>query len=269
MENELIKDFYYNTLDADAKLQLRVRESEIEVLIGQTELYARQTIVTAIETGKKLIEARELFRHNKNGGFSGWWEKRFGKSKQTAYNYINIAERFNSQTVGRLDFDLSALHLLAAPSVSDEAREKAIKKAEGGETITKSVARGIIDSQKEDEKKQELQKFYDELDPETRSSLQADEIKLDRHMKKVAFNFIDAYNLTYEVCNKLGQDEYIKWFMTVFNTSEDTAKRVLEAYERFGSNPELTRELAGRIINEYSSEIFTLAGFGEVLAVNS
>jgi hypothetical protein len=46
---------------------------------------------------------------------------------------------------------------------------------------------------------------------------------------------------------------------------EDIAKRVLDAYERFGSDPELTRELAGKIINEYFDEILILAGLGDTL----
>lgn len=238
-------DFNYESLDPESRLQLRVKESEIEVLLGQTELYARQTILAAIELGKKLIEVQELFRHNKNGGFEGWWKGKSKRSKQTAYNCINLAKKINSQTVGRLhNIGLSALQLLAAPSVPDSTIEEAIQRAEAGETITKSVARDIISSQK---------------------SIETLTSEAKERVKRIAEGFIEICKIAYEFDTQLGHEEYIKRITLDSNISIDMAERILKVYECFGNNPQLVEISASKIIEEHFDLILILSGLGEAL----
>jgi hypothetical protein len=61
-----------------------------------------------------------------------------------AQNFMSVAERFNSANFADLAIQPSAAYLLAAPSVPDEAREKAVEKGEAGEEITLSAAKKIV-----------------------------------------------------------------------------------------------------------------------------
>ena len=65
--------------------------------------------------------------------------------EQSARNYMNVFKSFpNPKLVLDLPIDLSARYLLAAPSVSQEARDEAIKRAQAGETVTKALAKQIV-----------------------------------------------------------------------------------------------------------------------------
>jgi hypothetical protein len=57
---------------------------------------------------------------------------------------MSVAEKFKSAKIADLPIQPSAAYLLAAPSVPDEAREKAIEKAEAGEEITFATTREIV-----------------------------------------------------------------------------------------------------------------------------
>jgi hypothetical protein len=65
-------------------------------------------------------------------------------SERSAQNFMSVAEKFKSAIIADLPIQPSAAYLLAAPSVPDEAREKAVKKAEAGEGITFATAREIV-----------------------------------------------------------------------------------------------------------------------------
>lgn len=234
-------NFDYNSFDTKPRLQLQVKEQEIQTLIEQTESYARKTIQSIIETGQKLVEARKIFRHNKNGGFAGWWQDFTGKSKQTAYNYINVAEKFNRQTVGLLDIDPSALYFLAQPSVCESTREEAVKRAEKGETITKGVAKEIIDSQKY---RAEMNKAFTKITT-----------------KRIANGFIKFYKLNYKVYGNLGHKLWLEWLADGFGVSEGIGLHILEAYQRFGENPQVTKDFITIVVNEYLDDIFAFNGY--------
>jgi hypothetical protein len=57
---------------------------------------------------------------------------------------MSVAEQFKSAKIADLPIQPSAAYLLATPSVPDEAREKAVEKAEAGEEITFAAAREIV-----------------------------------------------------------------------------------------------------------------------------
>lgn len=57
---------------------------------------------------------------------------------------MSVAERFKSAKIADLPIQPSAAYFLAAPSIPDEAREKAVEKAEAGEEITFAAAREIV-----------------------------------------------------------------------------------------------------------------------------
>jgi len=63
-----------------------------------------------------------------------------------AQNFMSVAERFGvkSAIIADLTIQPTAAYLLAGPSVPDEAREKAVERAEAGEQITTAVAKEIV-----------------------------------------------------------------------------------------------------------------------------
>jgi hypothetical protein len=66
-------------------------------------------------------EAHGLFRYRRDeGDFAGWVEKRLKMSRRTAYNLLDVPEKFGGESVQILHtLPRSVLYLLAAPSTPD------------------------------------------------------------------------------------------------------------------------------------------------------
>jgi hypothetical protein len=86
----------------------------------------KKTVENIIEVGNDLLAVRETLPH---GQFLPWLRAEFGWSERSAQNFMSVAEQFKSAKIADLPIQPSAAHLLAAPSVPDEAREKAVEKA--------------------------------------------------------------------------------------------------------------------------------------------
>lgn len=144
MQEEIIRiGFDYDSLSIEKKEFVKTKTAEIKILI-------KQTAQGIIEIGQRLIEVKDELPH---GDFLKWLESEFEWSKSTAYNFINVAEKF--PTVGSLiNFYPRALYLLSAPSTPESAREEAINKAEQGEKITNEKAKELIEAHKQIEEKQ-------------------------------------------------------------------------------------------------------------------
>src|SRR5262249_26841287 len=92
----------------------------------------------------ELLQAvKEALPH---GQFTPWLKAEFGWSERSAQNFMSVAEWFGPKTeiIADLTIQPTAAYLLAAPSVPDEAREKAVERAEAGEQITTAVAKEIL-----------------------------------------------------------------------------------------------------------------------------
>lgn len=135
---EITTVFNYTQLDAETRIVVEQRTSEIKTLM-------RRTAQDIIEIGEKLIEVKERLPH---GAFGGWLESEFGWSQETARRFMNVAREFPQIPTG-LEFQAKALYLLAEPKTPDEARQEAIARAEAGERITYSTGRDIVDRHKE------------------------------------------------------------------------------------------------------------------------
>ncbi len=101
----------------------------------------KKTVEDIIEVGNALLAVKEALPH---GQFLPWLKAEFGWSERSAQNFMSVAEQFKSAKIADLPIQPSAAYLLAAPSVPDEAREKAVEKAEAGEEITFAAAREIV-----------------------------------------------------------------------------------------------------------------------------
>ena len=123
--------FSYNELDCETRIVVQQKTGEIKSLLGKTAL-------SIVAIGRKLIEVKGKLNH---GLFGSWLDQEFAWSEDTAERFTRVARRFkdNPQIA---EFAPSALYLLSAPSVPDEVREEATKKAEAGEKITHKTAKG-------------------------------------------------------------------------------------------------------------------------------
>jgi hypothetical protein len=101
----------------------------------------RKTVEDIVEIGNDLLAVKDALPH---GQFLPWLKGEFGWSERSAQNFMNVAEQFKSAKIADLPIQPSAAYFLAAPSVPDEARQKAVEKAEAGEEITFAAAREIV-----------------------------------------------------------------------------------------------------------------------------
>lgn len=101
----------------------------------------KKTVEDIVEVGNDLLAVKEALPH---GQFLPWIKAEFGWGERTAQNFMSVAEQFKSAKIADLPIQPSAAYLLAAPSVPDEARQKAVEKAEAGEEITFATAKEIV-----------------------------------------------------------------------------------------------------------------------------
>ena len=101
----------------------------------------KKTVEGIIEVGNELLAVKDALPH---GQFLPWLRAEFGWSERSAQNFMSVAEQFKSAKIADLPIQPSAAYLLAAPSVPDEAREKAVEKAikegEGNVHRTKKIS---------------------------------------------------------------------------------------------------------------------------------
>lgn len=126
--------FDYGTLEP--KVADKVRDTVVRI-----KERVKKTVEDIIEVGKDLLNVRQQLEH---GQFGTWLKAEFGWSERSAQNFMSVAEKFKSAKFADLPIQPSAAYLLAAPSVPDEARQKAVEKAEAGEEITFVAAKQIV-----------------------------------------------------------------------------------------------------------------------------
>lgn len=133
--------FDYNALDAETRIVVQQRTSEIKTLM-------RRTAQDIIDMGQKFAEVRDVLRHNKSGGFEAWCAAE-GFGRRTAYRCIGVYETFgNRDTVTQLDLSPKVLYLLSSETTPEEARQEVIERAESGESINPTTAQQIVTTHK-------------------------------------------------------------------------------------------------------------------------
>jgi gas vesicle protein len=130
----VVVGFNYDLLETKLADKVRTTADRIRERI-------KKTVEDIIEVGNDLLAVKDALPH---GQFLPWLKAEFGWSERSAQNFMGVAEQFKSAKIADLPIQPSAAYLLAAPSVPDEAREKAVEKAEAGEEITFAAAREIV-----------------------------------------------------------------------------------------------------------------------------
>lgn len=133
-------------------------EERLEAIARDIEAVQASAV---LRVGERLHAARELFRYKRDeGGFTGWAQDRLRFSKSTAYNLINVFEKFGDECFQNLEtLPRSVLYELAAPSTSDEVRAEVQERVEAGETVTAAEVKRLKKKLEEEGKRAEAAKL--------------------------------------------------------------------------------------------------------------
>lgn len=128
--------FDYTPLATEVAQRVQTAAQRIHLLV-------QRTLEDVLAVGQELLAVKETLPH---GQFSVWLRAEFDWTQRTAERFMAVAQRFGSKidTMSILRIDPTAAYLLAAPSVPPEASEIALERAQNGERITVSVAKGIL-----------------------------------------------------------------------------------------------------------------------------
>jgi DNA N-6-adenine-methyltransferase (Dam)/Protein of unknown function (DUF3102) len=111
--------FDYGSLDSDTRAFVQKKAQSIHARL-------KRTAEDVIAIGQDLIEVKARLQH---GQFEKWLDCEFGMSLQAARNFIHVARRFGNKSTNFVDFPVSVLYELAAPSTPDTI----IKQVETGQ----------------------------------------------------------------------------------------------------------------------------------------
>lgn len=117
--------FNYQSIDRDIRPRIIDATTRLHVL-------ERKTGEQVLEIGRILIEVKAALGH---GQFVAWLDSEFGWSRDTARNFMSVAEMFGDMTKIS-SFAPSALYALASNSVPAEIREEFVAQAEAGGKVT-------------------------------------------------------------------------------------------------------------------------------------
>lgn len=135
--------FDYDALELIHRQSIQRATEEIRVLF-------RRSVQNYIKIGSKLKENHRRFPTVEL--FTGWFQSEFQGSQRTAYNLMQLADRFgdvDDETIAKIG--LSTLYELAAASVPDSARQAALQLAGDGHAVTTEMAGAIIEQAKQAE----------------------------------------------------------------------------------------------------------------------
>lgn len=137
--------------------------------IRSIDAQARKIVMdSAIEIGKRLIEAKELVAH---GEWGKWLELNVNYSQSSANNFMRIATEYegtNSQTFGNLSYS-QAVALLAVPA---EEREVFIEETNASELSSREL-KAAIEARQEAERKLQEEQERAESERKAREELEA------------------------------------------------------------------------------------------------
>lgn len=126
--------FDYAALNAETRSYVEDRTEKIHNL-------ARMTAAGIVQIGQYLTEVKDRLPHGK---FLEWIEREFAWKADTARNFMHVFEHFKNRNFRDLQIDVSALYLIAAPSIPEPVRAHVIQRAENGEHVNHIGVRALV-----------------------------------------------------------------------------------------------------------------------------
>ena len=159
----------YQSLDPERSTLIQQKAKEIQKRVRR----AKQDI---LDIGRLLVEVRSILEH---GQFETWLVQEIAWSPRTAYNFIYVYERFgNVANFARMDMDISAAYLLAAPKTPQVFVDEFLNRARAGERITfKTVRKELKDGQFRLVAKPQAVELSQKSAPQANSALQVIDVE--------------------------------------------------------------------------------------------
>jgi gas vesicle protein len=121
-------------MDRDIQTIVQQHTDEIKKLM-------RRTSEDIINIGQRLIEVKQCLKH---GSFTAWLKSEFNWSLSSATKFMQVAQQFKLVNFTDLNLTASVLYLIAAPSISKEARAEVLERVANGENINYTKAKEIV-----------------------------------------------------------------------------------------------------------------------------
>jgi hypothetical protein len=131
-------DFDYAGLDAEVAAEARAAADRIRALGRRLD-----EAIGAI--GEELIDIKEKLGH---GQFGRWLKAEFGMSPDTAERYMRVMRVFGDKIRTVRFLKPTTLYTLSAKVVPETVRNKIVERIEGGEQVSDSEVRAVIDRAK-------------------------------------------------------------------------------------------------------------------------
>lgn len=125
--------FDYGGLDPESRIVIRQKTTEIHRLV-------KRAAADLVELGQLLLDVKDQLHH---GQFGIWLAAEFEWNETTAQRYMRLARVFKSGTVP--DLPVKALHLLAMPGTTQEARDEVQHRVDAGEHPSFEDVENIIE----------------------------------------------------------------------------------------------------------------------------
>ncbi len=124
--------------------------ADIRQLDADARATAKTALELAMETGRKLIEARDWIDRddavgNKDKAFGDWRAANFSTPSRTMREYMNLARSFHGKDTGAIP--QSVLYQLAAPK-NEEIREQVFEELKEREDLSVKEAKEVIAEQR-------------------------------------------------------------------------------------------------------------------------
>jgi hypothetical protein len=119
---------------------------EIRQLDDKARATAKTAVELAMDTGRKLLQARELIERddsvkNKDKAFGQWREANFSSPSRTMREYMSLARAFEGKDVGEIPH--TVLRELAAPK-NEEIREAVFEELSDRKEVDIKEAKELI-----------------------------------------------------------------------------------------------------------------------------
>jgi Protein of unknown function (DUF3102) len=159
----------YQSLDPERSSLIQHKTKEIQTRVRR----AKQDI---LDIGRLLVEVRSVLEH---GQFETWLVQEIAWSPRTAYNFIYVYERFGKvANFAKMDVDISAAYLLAAPKTPQAFVDGFLNRARAGERITfKTVRKELKDGQAKPPMRAQPIGLSSKPDPQVDAVLQVIDVK--------------------------------------------------------------------------------------------
>lgn len=134
--------FDYGALSSDVA-------EEARAIAARVRSRQQNTMALIRETGRDLLSVKEKLGH---GHFLSWIEAEFAMTRQTANNYMNVADRFGEECKTILHLPPAAAYALASPSTPEPIVRQVFAKYEAGEKVEPVTIKAMVKEAKDTER---------------------------------------------------------------------------------------------------------------------